>query len=58
MGTANLDDVVELELLGVHGVVELLEGGKEGLGDLDDGGDVHGGGEAGASASQLKSRSS
>jgi hypothetical protein len=41
MCSSDLDDVVELELLGVHGGVELLEGGDQGARDLDDGRDVH-----------------
>ena len=46
VGAADLDNVLELQLLGVHGRVELDEGGEEGVGDFDDGRDVHRGGEA------------
>jgi hypothetical protein len=45
MSPANLDDVLELVLLLLHGSVKFFEGGQELLGDLDDSRDVHGGGE-------------
>ena len=46
MGSANLDDVVEALLLLLERVVELLQSRDQGSVDLNNGSDVHGGGEA------------
>jgi hypothetical protein len=46
MSATDLDDVVKGLLLGEELGVKLLEGRDEGVGDLDDGRDVHSGGEA------------
>lgn len=45
VSTANLDDVVELLDLLLQSVAEGLEGGQEGVLELDNGGNVHNGGE-------------
>lgn len=46
MGATDLDNVVKGLLLLEESGVELLEGGDERVGDLDDGRDVHSSGEA------------
>jgi hypothetical protein len=46
VSATDLDDVLEGLLLLVEGGAELLESGDEGVGDFDDGGDVHGSREA------------
>lgn len=46
MSATDFDDVVKGLLLGEELSVELLEGGDERVGDLDDGRNVHGSGEA------------
>lgn len=45
MSSTDLDDVLESVLLGLKGSVKLLHGGKELLVDLNDGSDMHSGGE-------------
>lgn len=46
MGTSNLDDLVEAGLLLGHGVLETAQSRKELLLNLEDGSNVHGGGES------------
>lgn len=55
VSATDLDDVVERLLLFEESGVELLEGRDEGVGDLDDGRDVHGSGEA-IQGKQVRSR--
>lgn len=45
MGTANLDDLVEACGLLGHGILEAAKSGEELLLNLENGGNVHGGGE-------------
>jgi hypothetical protein len=45
VGAADLDDLVESLLLLVHGILEALQGREELLLELENGGNVHGGGE-------------
>lgn len=45
VGTANLDQVLELVNLDLQGVAQVLEGGEEGVLELQNGGNVHDGGE-------------
>lgn len=45
VGTANLDDVVEVLNLLLQGVTQALEGGEQGVLELHNGGNVHNGGE-------------
>lgn len=45
VGPADLDNVGEFVALGLEGVLETAEGRQETFMGLDDGGDVHGGGE-------------
>ena len=47
MGSTDLDDVLEGLSLDLHGVSELVKSREELSVELGDGGDVHGGGEAG-----------
>lgn len=45
MGSTNLDNVLKLSLLVVHGIVQLLQSGDEFPRNLHDSRDVHGSGE-------------
>jgi len=47
MGSTDLDDVLEGLSLDLHGVSELVKSREELSVELGDGGNVHGGGEAG-----------
>lgn len=42
MGSADLDDVLERLSLGLHSVVQLMQGGKQRGVNLGNGGNVHG----------------
>lgn len=46
VSSTNLDDILELSSLGFEGIVELVKGRQEAVGDFDDGGNVHGRREA------------
>jgi hypothetical protein len=52
VGSTDLDNRLELGSLGLKGVVQLVESRQEGVVDLDDGRDVHGGGEAADNGSE------